>query len=321
MRTDRNEVRDRLDELVGAGELSSTQADAVAGALDDGRHGGVPPLVEAAGYVGAALSAVGLLLIGDRFWDDLEYWAQTLVLLVLAGGLLAGGFWIRPVAASSTAADRLSGTLWLLATLAWTGAVAVVVEAFAVDVDFRPLLLGAAGLAVGGGLWRLRPAGLQLVVMFASTMTTACGVFLLLEPDAAWAWATLVTGIGLAWSALVWGGLLRPERIGYLLGAAAALVGPEIAAWDAPIAAPVAGLAIAVGVVVANSRAVGLASLTAVGTLAATAYLLRLAGQVMPDEVGWTLGLLGAGALLLVVSLSTMRTARGDVPGQAQDGR
>lgn len=318
-------MRQRLDPLVERGALSGEQADLVAAELADADRGrwrspeGVSGLVEAAGYLGAALVAAAVVRIGDAVWRELDVWAQASVLLLLGAALWAGGRWVRPSQAVTGAADRLAGVLWLLAVAAWTGMAAVLVEAFAVPSDWRPLLVGLAGTAVAVPLWLTRRATLQLAAVFAAAMATLGGAVLVADPDAVWSWSLLVTAAGIAWTVLVWGRVLAPARIGYALGAATAAVGPQIAVGDAPLFSSIAGLIVAVGLLAA-SVTTRRASLAAVGTIAATGYVLQLGERLLPGELGWTIGLLAGGSALIAGSLATLRTAaRGHAGPDATD--
>lgn len=307
-------LRRRLDGLVAQGRLTAGQADLVAAELTGAPDGGAAGtrrravLVEAVGYVGAALVLAAVVLLGAELWADLAHWARTSLLVLIGLALAAAGRWVRPPGAVG-APDRLAGTLWVLSTAAWAGAAAVVTEWADVAGHQRVLIAGVVALVPAGLWWWARPAALQLVVLFAAAGASVGGLLLALEPDVAWAWALLVTAFGLAWGLLVWGGLLSPPRTGYVLGAVTAAVGPQIAAGDVDVAAPAVGLVVGVALIVAGV-ALGASVLAVIGTVATTGYLLELAQQLLPGELGWMVGMLVAGAALLAGSLTALRTAR-----------
>lgn len=312
-------LRRRLDGLVARGRLSADQADLVAAELagapaGEGRARRRGVLVEAVGYLGAALVLAATALLGEELWADLTHWARTALLVLIALMLATAGRWVRPPGTVG-AADRVAGTLWVLSTAAVAGAAAVAADWAAIADDQRLLLVGVVALMPAGLWWWLRPAALQLVVLFAAAGASVAGLLLAVDPDVSWAWALLVTAFGVAWLLLVWGGVLGPTRTGHVLGAAAAAVGPQTAGGDADVAAPAAGLVVAVALLAAGV-AIRAPALAVIGTIATTGYLLELAQELLPGELGWMVGMLVAGAALLAGSLTALRTARSRPPAQ-----
>lgn len=271
-------------------------------------------LVETAGYLGAALVAAAVALLGDALWESLAHWAQTTLLVLIAVTLWVAGRWARPPGTVG-AADRLAGFLWTLSTAAAAATAAAVVEWVDFPESPRVVVVGLVALVVAALLWRARSAALQLVTLFVGAAVTTSGLLVALEVAELWAWSLLVTAFGAAWTALVWGRLLQPAGTGYLLGAATIAVGPQIAAVEASTAGPATGVVIAVALIGA-SFVVARSSLTVVGTIAATVYLLQLAHRVLPGQLGWMVGMLAAGAGLLAGSLATLRTARPRQPAE-----
>ena len=307
------ELRAALDPLVDDGTLTVAQADAVSARVArPSRRGTV--LVEAAGYIGAAIAAAALLLLLNELWGDLEAWARSAVLAVVAAALWAGGWWVRAPARDAVAqgpAARLAGVLWLLACASLAGAVGIA----AADADLVPeraigVLVGAVLTVAALPLWRARPAVLQSIALYSGVLAVAMGGLFAAGVEAPWSNGLLATAVGVAWALLAWGAWLPPARANLVLGALVAAVGPAWVAVDALTAGLVLGIAVGVALVAA-SLPLARPAVTAIGILAVTGYLLRMMSEVLPEGLGPTIGLLLVGLAVLAGALAALRVAAG----------
>ena len=238
MPTPQPPLRDLLDRAVAAGILSTDQAAAVAALGVDGdsrlaagtRRGAV--LAEVLGYVGGALAVVAALFLGAELWDELGRWPRVLLLAAVAAACLAGG---AALGGREGAPGRLGGFLWAAAVVAVAGTAGVGSDVLlVVEPGTAALVAASAALVVAAVLWWWRPAVLQHVATFlaaAATLLTALDRI----GDGSFDWGgPLLWGFGLGWLAasalpLSSGGVWRPAEPGWVLGAAAVVVGPLFA--------------------------------------------------------------------------------------------
>jgi len=233
MPTPQPPLRDLLDRAVAAGILSTDQAAAVAALGGDGdrrptagtRRGAV--LAEVLGYVGGALAVVAALFLGAELWDELGPWPRVLLLAAVAVACLAGG---AALGGREGAPGRLGGFLWAAAVVAVAGTAGVAADGL---VDVRPgtaaLVAAVAALILATVLWWRRPAVLQHVATFlaaAATLLTALDRI----GDGSFDWGgPLLWGFGLAWLGASARSVWPPAEPGWVLGAAAVVVGPLFA--------------------------------------------------------------------------------------------
>ncbi|WGY04513.1 hypothetical protein QI633_12250 [Nocardioides sp. QY071] len=183
---------------------------------------------EALGYLGGVVVVVGAALLADQFWSDLATSWRLVVVGLVAASLTAAGALVPP--AAGPAGVRLRAVLWA-ASVALTAVFLAVLARQALDLAERPTaVLTAAGAAASAVvLWRIRPTILQQAAALAALAATAASVVFLADPDSRVGgfgpWA-----VGVVWLLLARGGLLRPPRTAFSLGAVAAVVGGVFAA-------------------------------------------------------------------------------------------
>lgn len=316
---DEQTVRARLQALVAEGVLSPEQADRVAAHLghtgavaaagthprDSAPRSRAAGVLEAAGYLGAALVAAAVWLLGDAVWLALTQGIQALLLALVAVAVGLAGHAVHSRARGGPA-GRIAGVLWALGTAALGGAVAHGLDTAGAPTDWQMLAAGVLATLAGLWWWRQRPLMLQVLVLFLAVALALAGAFAVADLDPGPVTAALVTAAGAGWLAATAAGVLRPTGPSALLGALPAALGPQLATVAHPVAGPATAVATAVAVLVGGSRRSWPAPLV-VGTLAATLAVLQLVDRLLPGEVGTILALLAAGAALLGGSVVTTR--------------
>lgn len=322
----RGQIRRELEDLVGQGVLTATQADEVAARLAavPTHRAPRPVLAEVGGYLGAALAAAAVLLLVGEVWGDLGRWVRTAVLAVVTGVLLGAGWWVRvslrtgrqqePVRrqalGSGGAVDRIGGVLWLLACASLFGTVAVGAEAVEAVPDHAIGFVAGLPLAVVAAvLWRARPGALQSVGLLAGVLATGVGALAVADQSASWTVGVLLAVVGVVWAGLGLGRWLPPRRANAVLGALVAVAGPHGLSLDASIAGLALGVALAVAVVGVGTAS-GIAAVTGVGVLGLVVYLVRVVADLVPGDLVWVIGMLLAGLLLLAGAVVGLRRAR-----------
>ncbi|MFI1566525.1 hypothetical protein ACH4ZX_26310 [Streptomyces sp. NPDC020490] len=282
------------------GEADGAQTPA-AGTHPAGR---VPLVVEALGYLGAAMAVVAGFLAADRLWPDIPTGAQLALAAVAAVVLGVAGALLRD--AAEPAFVRLRGVLWL----ASTGSVAAFAGVLAVRVgDFSPQVtaLTTAGAATAYGIvpWLVRPAPLQQLAVFAGTaVTLAAGIECLGDDVPLW-----VPGVGVWLLSALWGaaahrGHVRPRETGYVAAALGLLVGAQLTmnlAAGHLLALATAGALLALGVALRRVWALLLGAFATLQTVPQTAE------RYLPGSLAAPLSILVVGAVLLVLALLLAR--------------
>jgi len=299
-----------LSRWVGAGLISSEQADAIAGferatAAGRGPVGGerrVSLLAEALGYAGAVLALAGAGVGLGQTWEDLAVWARLLIpsvatlLLVLAGAVLRRQ--------TEPAFRRLMSVLWMLSVGSGAWALAVLgVDVLEVDGEYVALIAGAGCTGLAGILWLVRRVGLQQAAMLASLhVLVVSGVVCLLGEDPPlWVPAVAVWALGAAWAALGWRSLIEPGWLAVALGCLGAVVGPAIGLGDytwllAPALLTTAGL-MAVSVPTRQTP------LLALGTMGAFGYIFWAVVHFFEDSLGMPVALVIIGVVFLLLAV------------------
>ena len=244
---------------------------------------------EALGYLGGVVVVVGAALLADRFWSDLGTTWRLVVLGLAAVGLVTAGAFVPR--AAGPAGVRLRAVLWA-ASVALAAGFLAVLTGQAMDLAERPAAVttGAGAVVVAVALWRARPTILQQAATLVALSATAASAVVLADEHSRVAglgpWA-----VGLVWLLLARGGVLRPARTAFWLGAVASVVGGIFAAETD--AGTVLALATAGGLVLLALR---LRDVLLLGVGAAGVLL------VLPMAVrDWFGGSLAA-ALVLIVS-------------------
>lgn len=274
------------------------------GLLPEGRAGLV---AEGLAYLGAALAfGAGAVLFGE-LWGELGGVART---LTAAGGTLAvGGAAAALAGATNDATRRLRSLLSALAVVGVGLTVGVgLFELTMLADDVVTLVAGGTALAVSVPVHLARPSWPSaLAAGAAALMTVLAGESVLGIGDTEVAAGVTLAGLGLAWAALGWAGVLRPRSAFEVPGLLAGGVGVQMLSFTAfPVLAPVAGLLVAGGVL-----AVGLAeertSLAVLGGLGITAFAPRLVFEVFGDTIGGPLALFVGGVALVGVAVMVLR--------------
>jgi hypothetical protein len=303
-------LRDLLDRAVAAGILSPDQAAAVA-ALDTQpttghRRGAV--LAEVLGYVGGALAVVAALFLGAELWDELGPWPRVLLLAAVAAACLVGG---ADLAGRAGAPGRLGGFLWAAAVVAVAGTAGVGSDVLlVVEPGTAALVAAGAALVTAALLWWRHPAVLQHVATFlaaAATLLTALDRI----GDGSFDWGgPLLWAFGLAWlAAAATGRLWPPTEPGWVLGAAAVVVGP-LFAQSGRAAWLVVGALGAAALVVIGVRA-RRPWVAAVGIAGVFVSVPLAVAELFDARLGPLVGILAVGlALVAAAVVLTRRAAR-----------
>lgn len=267
-----------------------------------------PQIAEAVAYLGATLTVIAAVWLGQAYWSNLSPVARAGGLGIVTGALVAGGAWTARV--GSEAAARLTGVLWLLATAVW--AVAAFVAVYEVlglgDAETLAAGLAAAGLAAALR-WRRRHA-LQQVPLFVSVLICVQGVLDLAGVgDADWfglgAWVA-----GVAWLLLARSDAVPPPRTATALGCLAVLAGPELLIPRSSDGSALLGLATVAALFVVAARPPGsLAGGVAAGfgIVGAAVFVPQGLASWFPEVIGVPVAVLLSGVLLLIGALVKLR--------------
>lgn len=317
-------LTEALDRAVAAGTITAEQAGAIVEAEraaqpvtpGPGAVSRVPAIVEAAAYVGGILAIVGGVLLVAQFWDDLPTWSRITVLVVTAAALFTGGAFVPEE--TDPVFWRLRGVLWLLSAGALTGAAAVV----AVDVadlgsEATALTIGTTVAVYDAVLWARRDRPLQHLTTLVGVLVAAGAA--LANVSGPGGVGLLVCAIGAAWTWLGLRRLLPPDVVAVAAGPVAALVGAAVTAGEWEDAAPVIGLALAIGLV-ASGIAVRERILAAVGLCGIFVFLPWGAAQLFGETLGVPVVMLLAGFLLLAITLAVLRRQIGPGGGPTSTG-
>ena len=303
-------LRDVLDRAVTAGILTAEQATAVA-ALDTEqtpvtRRGAV--LAEVLGYVGGALAVVAALFLGAELWDELGRWPRVLLLGAVAVACLVGG---ADLAGRAGAPGRLGGFLWAAAVVAVAGTAGVGSDVLlVVEPGTAALVAAVAALICAAVLWWRHPALLQHVATFLATAGTLLTAHDRIG-DGSFDWGgPLLWGLGLAWlAAAASGRMWQPTDPGWVLGAAAVVIGPWFA-QSGRAAWLVVGSLCAAALVVAGVRA-RRSWVAAVGIGGVFVSVPLAVAELFDARLGPLVGILAVGlALVGAAVVLTRRAAR-----------
>lgn len=310
-----------LARLVERGVLTAAQAEAVRAEVRlASRRGpaGIRPAVEIAAWVGAVLAGAAGVTAATRFWAQLEVWAQSGVLALVAAALLAAG---RSVLADRRpAARRITGLTWLLATAAAGGAVWVPADELLADPEGLPVLVAAlAATVLAVWLWRVAPGSLQLIAVSASVLVAATSALTLPERPPADLMGLAVWALGVAMLLLAWGGIATPLRTALALGGFATLMGAEILHFSYERTGVVLGLAMVAAIFMFGAL-LEQVLLTGLAAAALAVFVPQALGAFFPGSLNASATLFLAGVLVLAGALVTLRAARGDEMAAASGG-
>jgi hypothetical protein len=310
-------LRGRLDAWVAAGLIGADQAERIEAAeaaeAAEAPRRRTPYVVEALGYLGAALAAIAGFLAVDQLWPDIPLGAQ--IAFAGAGTVLFAGAASLMRPGVEPALHRLRSVLLVLSTGSLT-AFAALLAGPVWDAGPRGSALAAAATAAvyATGWWLRVPAPLQHLTAYAATAVTVGVAVSLLHPDVAIGWSGLAVWVLSAlWVVAAGRGLFRPSATG-IAGAAVGLLGGaqltmEVAAGHVLALATVAGLLVA-GVA---RRQLWLLAVAAVGVLQ---VVPQTAARYLPASAAAPLALFVVGVLLVGIALWLARSSRaGHGPG------
>ncbi|MGZ6793673.1 MAG: hypothetical protein ACXVFV_12010, partial [Mycobacteriales bacterium] len=269
-------------------------------------------VVEALAYVGGALVVIATLLLAGRYWGDLSTAAR--VALVGAGAVLLVVVGALVPAVPGTAGARLRSAVWLLATGATAGFMALLADQV---LDLRGAdtgLLATAGTALPAALlWRASRMVPQQAACFAALCGTAATALAEVRPSGQDGDALPGLGllaVGTAWAALALLGRVGPRAASLALGGLGVVVGSlyvQQAGWG-----HVVGL-LAVVALVALALRFDELLLLALGTVGLFGVLPSAVSSWFPGALAVPLVLLLCGGLLVLVALRAVRRRPGAV--------
>jgi len=227
--TDQQEAA--LRRLVGSGELSEAQAEAVR------REFAVTPpaartgfLVEIAGYLGGGLILGAVALFLGTSWERLGRPTQTGILAVMAmvfigaALLVAGG--PRALGQLTGARHRVVGVLFALAPIPAALAAGVAVNGHEAEWGF------GVGFVVALACYVALPNALSLV----ATAGMSVGLVSSVAGDTAGLTSLglglAILGLGAVWAAVTLVGWAKPKTLGLLIGFGFAIIGAQIPLSD-----------------------------------------------------------------------------------------
>jgi len=310
-----------VDAIITAEQADQMRADRSEPAPPDRAHGGElaplprtsrPALVtEALGYIGGAIILVAAGMLGGRVWDTMNVDARLALVAAVALLTLVAGALIpaRPGASGA----RLRSVLWFASSASvtvllglgageWTG------------WTFRGLAtFTALGTALYSAvLWWAHHQPVEHVAVFIALLTgVGTGVSMLTDAGALPGLA--VWGLGAAWLALSWGGLIPGRQVGTVLGAFGMVSGSVTMlgqGWGLVLALATVSALIALALAF---RDLFLLGVVALGTLI---VLPAVTGRYFPGALAPALVLLGLGALLITAAVLMTRARGATTPGQ-----
>lgn len=269
---------------------------------------GTSLIAEALGYAGGALIGASVAVLVGRSWSTLLFGSQVAVLAAAAVLLLAAGLFVPT--RIGEAGVRLRAVLWLAATGLWFGLGSLVASKDGLDWQSREMLLFAAAVTVplAAVLWWRTRTVLQHLAMFAALAVLAASLcdyltFLDGQEPSLGVWLFAV-----GWVVLALLDVVKPPLVAYLVGSLVAVVAAETTAgeaWGAVFAVASASLVVAFAVWQHSIP------LLAVGTYSVLTSVPAATDRLFPGSVGIVLGLMVAGAVLVLSALwITRRGAR-----------
>ena len=303
----------KLSEWTSAGLVSTEQAvairsreaEAAAQPAEVAGEGRVSPAIEAVGYLGGALAVAAvffILVVGT----DLDEGAQVALAGLLSAVLLGGGAAVRR---DTPPARRLKSVLWA-AAVASAAATGALVAGQLVDGSGEAIALTSSGIAVlmAAVLWGLHRAALQNIVFLVAAAGAALSLLSWLGGDLdAFFYGLTMWAIGVVWVLLSLVGILTPTRAGLVAGSVSALVGAQIAAFDAYRGWGLALAVVTVTLVLVGGARLNNLGLLVVGAMGALVFSVQVAFELFGTELAAAVALLVAGTLLVVGAVAASR--------------
>lgn len=268
-------------------------------------------VTEALGYLGGVIIVVALGLVVGSLWDELSVGVRLTLVGVVTLLLLVAGALI-PVRLGATGA-RLRSVLWLASSAALAGFLALGGSEWAGWANETQATFVALGTALYSAvLWWSHRHLLQHIAVFVSLLGgVGAGVSLL--PDGGTLPGLAMWGIGAAWLALAWGGVIPGRQIGEILGAVAMVVAAATLVeegWGVALALATVSALVGLALTLRDLFLLGVAS---IGTLM---VLPPIMGRYFPGALAPALALLGLGVLLVVAAVLTTRRRAESAPGE-----
>jgi hypothetical protein len=192
-------------------------------------------VVEALGYLGGVVMAVGALILVGMWWTDLSV-ALRLVLVGVTALALVGAGLALP-GRLGEAAGRLRAALWAVAVLASGGFFAVLAtDALHQDGEDALIITGPATALVAGMLWWMHRTWLNQLALFVAVVLSAVAVGLQISGSDSEVPGATVWVVAVAWAAVAWTGRIEPRITGVAFGALGAVFGALFMTGDLGIA-------------------------------------------------------------------------------------
>lgn len=273
------------------------------------RHGRIPLLTEAVGYMGAVLLLAGVGTAIGQEWEDLAHGTRLVLLAGTAAFFLGVGLVTRRSA--EPAFMRLTSVVWVIGTAAMAAALAELFVGFVETADETTfLVVAAATTAVAALLYAVHPTVLQHLALYVGVLMTSIAVGVRIDPDyPAWVGGVTAWTIGVAWLVLGATDRLSPSWVAMPIGVITALIAPTAILEDSFGAMYAVGIATAAGVMAGSVRWKSVPGL-ALGTLGLFAYVTSAVVHYFGDTIGVPAALAVTGGVILVLAAVTTRLAR-----------
>jgi hypothetical protein len=309
------------DAIITPQQATQMRADLPAPAPPAGAQGGPPTpmprtpraalVTEALGYLGGVIILVALGLVAGSLWDELSVGVRLALIGVITVLLLVAGALIP--ARLGVTGTRLRSVLWLASSAALAALLGLSASEWTSWSDETLVMFAALGTALYSAVlwWAHRHLLQQVAVFVALLVSVGTGVSLL--PDAGALPGLAVWGVGAAWLALAWGGLIPGRQVGTVLGAVGMVAGSVTMldeGWTVVLALATVSALIGLALIFRDLYLLGIG---AVGTLL---VLPPIMGRYFPGALAPALALLGLGVLLVGAAVVTTRRRGEAAPGE-----
>jgi hypothetical protein len=191
----------------------------------------IPIITEILGYVGSALAIWAVIFLVSEYWGNLADWAQASLFGALALILFATGQALFD--AEEPALARLSSVLWAGSIFTLGGALYIAFDPIVgYSVETTWTLVGLITAGIGGLMLYRRTSVAQHLMLFIALLVALMSALNLGADPEVFVYGFVTWGIGLVWLLVSRAGVLRPTGTGVVLGAAAMLVGAQMAAAE-----------------------------------------------------------------------------------------
>jgi hypothetical protein len=276
-------------------------------------------LVEALGYVGAALAVGAVLTLAGRVWEDLSAESHVAVLALVAAVLFLGGWMLR---------DRDEPPLRRLADVLLSGAVVVsaflaseATSEFAGWRDERAAISGGvAGAIVGGLLWHRRRHTLELIIVVGALFVAVINTVSYLAPDSTPVLAgSVIWVLGVAVFVAGHFNLLVPRTAALVLGSAGILIGSQVVSTDVS-ALPALAASLSAGGLVLYAIRQRHTVVLALGGLGILVFVPQFVFALFGESIGGPAALFATGVILIAIAVGIAGAHAGDRRGATLPG-